>query len=111
MSWTETLRQRTARVDVRVALVLFCMYAPAIALVLAVQLAYEVRELLEMVSYDARGRLAEIERELGEPHDAGRAAELEILGADLARAGLGYPWISGSVWSATRTSGIKGKLM
>ena len=90
MSWTETLRQRTARVDVRVALVLFCMYAPAIALVLAVQLAYEVRELLEIVSYDARDRLVEIERELGEPHDAGRAAELEILGADLARAGLGY---------------------
>jgi len=90
MSWISGLRRRCARVEVRVALVLFCMYAPAIAVVLAGQLAYEVRELLEMASRNARGRLVEIERELGEPRDAARTAELEVLGADLAREGLGY---------------------
>jgi two-component system heavy metal sensor histidine kinase CusS len=77
-------------VDVRVALALFWMYAPTIALVLFVQFAYEVRELLEIVSLNARSRLVELERELGEAPGADRGAEHDTLGAVLARDGLGY---------------------
>jgi len=89
MSWTERAR-RLWRVDVRLALLLALSFAPLIAVVLFSLYAYAADELLELAQAGVDARLAQLEASLHEPDPALRAAELALLGEELARDGGGF---------------------
>ncbi len=89
MSWTERAR-RLWRVDVQLGLLLALIFAPLVAIVLFSLYAYAADELLELAQAEVDERLAQLEASLHEPDPTLRAAELTLLGEELARDGGGF---------------------
>jgi two-component system heavy metal sensor histidine kinase CusS len=110
MSWTEALRGRLRRTDLRLARDLAAIFAPLVALVLCLQYAFSADELLELVDASAEDRLAALERELvetpGPAHLVGaqpeEAFELRDAAGRLLVAG-GVPPEAGRVHPARRS--------
>ena len=85
MSFLESLRGGLRRVDVRVARHIALLFAPLVAVLLFSLYLFAANEFLELEAFELDERLAQLEQLWTEPDAGRRAAEISLLGAELAR--------------------------
>ncbi len=90
MSLLETLRGGLRRVDVRVASLLALLFAPLVAALLFALYLFAADEFLELASFEADERLAQLEVMWNERDAGRRTAAISLLASELARDAGGF---------------------